>query len=372
MEDKLLKLLYDDHVITDEQYQQVLEECKNSSVSPDAALENLNILDEEGLVRFLSEKFRMPIVNWDAYQPDPELLDIIPDHIASKYTIFPYAIERGKRQNKITLAIANPSNMSAIEGDISFMTGSIVKTEIASTRAILHAIRTYYPKTGTPAGVSASQMQQEKSLVAQPLAPCGIVEFDSLLPELLSSLDIEEEGDILAGLDRDHPSTKFLMELLELAVERRFSEIHIDPYGQEQRVRFCLHGLLHQHTFIPDHVGRGIAQRLRRMTQHIDISSPKKDQPTWKGNFTTNSIHGKSLRILFSIYPGMTGEKILLKLKDGTLPSTIETLGIRYKRFKSFGTRSSVNRKDSFCLSVPPKQGRTTDLIHDLATICDG
>ena len=123
MEDKLLKLLYDDHVITDEQYQQVLEECKNSSVSPDAALENLNILDEEGLVRFLSEKFRMPIVNWDAYQPDPELLDIIPDHIASKYTIFPYAIERGKRQNKITLAIANPSNMSAIEGDISFMTG---------------------------------------------------------------------------------------------------------------------------------------------------------------------------------------------------------------------------------------------------------
>lgn len=361
MEDKLLKLLYDEHVITDEQYQQVIAECRHSSVSLETALEKLDILDEEGLLSFLSEKFRMPLVNWDAYQPDPDLFTIIPKHIASKYTIFPYAIERGKRQNKITLAIANPLNVAMIEDDISFMTGSIVKTEIASTRAILNAIQTYYAASGLPGEASESQTPQEKSLAVQPVTPCGIVEFDALLPDLLSSLEIEEEADVLAGLDRDHPSTKYLVELLELAVERGFSEIHIDPYGQEQRVRFCLHGMLHHHTVIPDHIGRGIVQRLRRIPRSSEFSSLKKEQLEWRGGFMTTSIQEKTLTVIFSIYPGITGEKIRLQIKQGMLPANIEALGVDANKSKVL-ERIFSKPQGLLLLVSPPKQGRTTTL----------
>ena len=130
MEDKLLKLLHDDHIITDEQYQRVAQECKKSHVSSDSVLEQLGILEEQQLLKFLSEKFRMPVVDWEAYTVDQELLELIPKHVATKYTVFPYAYERGRRQGKITLAIANPSNIVAMD-DISFMTGCIVKTEIS-------------------------------------------------------------------------------------------------------------------------------------------------------------------------------------------------------------------------------------------------
>ncbi|GAK60252.1 type IV pilus assembly protein PilB [Candidatus Vecturithrix granuli] len=364
--DKLLKLLCDEHVITEEQYQRVLKECENSAKSFDTILEQSGFLREEALLDFLGEKFHLSVVNWDTYQPDPDLLALIPEHIASKYTIFPYAIERGRRQNKITLAIANPLNLSAIESDISFMTGSIVKTEIASTRAILDAIRTYYGTSETAPRVPDVQARQEKRVILSKVMPSGFAEFDALLPELLDAADLEAEEDVLAELDHEHPSTKFLIELLGIAVDRGFSEIHIDPYGQEQRIRFRLHGVLHEHASIPEQIGRGILQRLRRMSQRAELSpitttGMKNKQGSWSGSFSTTYIQGKFLTVHFTTYPSISGEKVLLKIKNGVFPENIDTLGFDENSSKVL-ERILSKPQGLLLLVSPPNHGKTTTL----------
>ena len=103
MEDKLLKLLRDDHVITAAQYQQVLQECETSGKRSEIILEQLEILHEKPLLEFLGRKFRMPIINWDNYSPNQELLNLIPEDVATKYTVFPYAMDKGNVRAKLLL-----------------------------------------------------------------------------------------------------------------------------------------------------------------------------------------------------------------------------------------------------------------------------
>lgn len=328
--DKLLKLLYDEAMITEEQYQQVLKECERSMSSCDTVLEKYGFLREQDLLTFLGEKFHLSVVNWDRYHSDPDLLRLIPKQVAVKYTVFPYALERGKRQNKITLAIANPSNISAVD-DIAFMTGSIVKTELASTRAILDAIHKYYGPAEMTPGTPDDQERQEKRAPLPTITPSGWAEFDALLPELFNAADSIEE-DPLAGLDHDHPSTRSLIELLEVAVKRGASEIHIEPYGQEQRIRFRVQGVLYEHTFISEQIGRGMVQRLRRICQRAELSPTpttgiKNKQGAWNGSFSTELIQEKFLTIHITTYPSTSGEKVLLSLQQGTCPESLNALG---------------------------------------------
>lgn len=363
--DKLLKLLCDESLITGEQYQQVLKECENSTSSFDTILEKFGFLREEDLLTFLGEKFHLPVVNWDTYHPDPDLLALIPKQIAAKYTIFPYALERGKRQNKITLAIANPSNVSAID-DIAFMTGSIVKTEIASTRSILEAIHTYYRPSEAAPEAPEGQSRQEKRVILPKVTPSGFAEFDVLLPELLGTADIEAEEDALTELDHDHPSTKFLVELLAIAVERGFSEIHLDPYKQEQRIRFRLHGVLHEYASISEQIGRGILQRLRKISQRTEFSpgttpGMKNKQESWNGSFSTTFIEGKFLTVHFTTYPSISGEKVLLKIKNGVFPENIDTLGFDENSSKVL-ERILSKPQGLLLLVSPPNHGKITTL----------
>lgn len=361
MEDKLLKLLHDEHVLTEEQYQQVVRECEKSGIRSDAALEQLGIIDEHQLLEFLSGKFRMPVVDWAAYSVDQELLKLIPEHVAEKYTVFPYALERGKRQNKITLAIANPTNVSAID-DISFMTGCIVRSEISSAQAIQKAIQTYYRGGKVRPATSADGLQT----IGRPeeeFVPSGIEEFDSLLPKLAASEElVEEDIDALSGLDREHPSTKLLCELLDIALERGVSEIQIEPYGVEQLVRFNLAGRLYQHTVISDQIGRGIALSLGRITHRTEPpASPKKEQSSWIGSFYTTTIRSRALVVVVHFYPTVFGEKILLKLKDSPPPLSIEELGFGEKSVKSL-QRALTKLQGLFLFVSPSGHGKTTTL----------
>ncbi len=362
--DKLLKLLYDEAMITEEQYQQVLKECERSMSSCDTVLEKYGFLREQDLLTFLGEKFHLSVVNWDRYHSDPDLLELIPKHVAVKYTIFPYALERGKRQNKITLAIANPSNISAID-DIAFMTGSIVKTELASTHAILDAIQKYYGPAEITPGTPDDREQQEKRALLPTITPSGWAEFDALLPELFSAADSIEE-DLLAGLDHDHPSTRSLVELLEVAVKRGASEIHIEPYGQEQRIRFRVQGVLYEHTFISEQIGRGMVQRLRRICQRAELSPTpttgiKNKQEAWNGSFSTGFIQEQFLTIHITTYPSISGEKVLLSLQHGTFPESLNALGC--DELSSKMLERLLSRPQGVLLVVdPPNYGNVATL----------
>jgi type IV pilus assembly protein PilB len=364
MEDKLLKLLYDDQIITPDQYQQLVQECETSSARPETVLEQFGILKEDEVVEFLSKKFRMSIIDWDEYTVDQELLQMVPEDMAIKYTVFPYFFERGKRGGggKITLAVADPSDVLAID-DISFRTGCIVKTAISSARAIHQAIQRYYGDHETLLPKISEIDQQERIRRTETFLATRIEEFDLLLPRLLRPGELpEEETDVLSDLDQEHPSTKFLFDLLDTAVQGGISEIHIEPYGQEQQVLFRLHGFLQQYTIISEQVGRGIVARLHRIIPRVDTPPlPKAENMPWIGSFHTSQIKGKFLTVLVSFYPTPYGEKTFLKVVDGSSLMPLEDLGVGEKSLKILN-RMLAKPEGLLLLVSPPGMGKTTTL----------
>lgn len=366
MEDKLLKLLQDERVITPAQYQQAIRECEKSAARAEMVLEQLGMLKEEDLVKFLSKKFRMPLIKWEEYTVDQELLQMVPEPIAIKYSVFPYALERGKRggkiTGKITLAVADPSDVSAVD-DISFRTGCVVKTAVASARAIHHAIQTHYAAPDALPGAPELDAQPERLRAKEKFSTTKIEVFDALLSRLASPEELaEEEPDVLATLDQDHPATKFLLEILANAVERGVSEIQIDPAGAEQQVRLRSLGVISPHATIPDQLGRGLAARLRKLILRMEPAGlAKKEQPPWLGSFYTTQIKGRPLTVLVSFYPTLAGEKILLKIADGAALMPLEQLGLTEKSQKVF--QRILAKSEGLLLFVsPPRQGKTTTL----------
>jgi type IV pilus assembly protein PilB len=384
MEEKLLKFLCDERVITQEQYQQVLQESQKSDGSPTAILEQLGILREDKLVAFLSKKFRMPVIDWNTYTFDRELLQSVPESIAVKYTVFPYAFEHAKRGGKLTLAIANPSDVSATD-DIAFRTGYTIKPALSSVRAIRQAIQKYYREQLAAEMVSVAEtptervrtdrvrterFRTERIRLQEKLTPTGIEEFDALLPRLSSSGEFaEEEADVFTMLDQDNPATKWLRDILTTAVERGISEIHIEPGGQEQRVRFRVHGALHQQATIPDQVGRGIVARLRKMAYRSNMAtSPEQEHAPWVGSFSTSQIKGKLFTVFVSFYPTPYGETVLLKIANLTSPRSLDNLGIGDKALKML-TRVLTKSEGLLVVVSPSAQGKTTTLhaiMHQL------
>ncbi len=362
MEAKLLKVLRDDKVISDDHYQQVLQECEQSSVSFDVALEQLGIMTEDRLLQYLGDKFRLPVVDWESCAIDDELLQLIPEQEARKHTVFPVGFERGKRQGKITLAVANPTNIAAID-DLSFMTGCIVKAQLASAQAIQNAIQTHY---GTPEEAAPGKQQQppqQQRAARKGVAVTGIEQFDAILNKTSDSGELaEEELDTITGLDREHPSTKFLFDILDTAVDRQISEIHIDPTAQEYHVRFGLAGFLYHHTEIPEQVGRGIALRLRRLIQRMELSAgSRKEQTIQTGSFYTTAIRGKLLFVIVKFYLTPFGEKIQVSLKENASLLDIEHVGFDEKRLKTL-QRILTKPQGLLLLISAPGQGKTTTL----------
>ena len=365
MEEKLVKLLYDEQILSTEQYEKVLQEREISGESCDVILERLNILGETELLAFLGEKFHLPVVDWDAFSPDEKLLTLLPKESAGKYMVFPLLKEQGKRQAKLTLAVADPSDIR-VSDDIAFMTGCKIKTELASSRAIREAIQRYYDGTTTGADLAETPNSVEKAVPEEALPSSGISAVDSLLSSLVQQLkgEEDEQEEPLADLDRGHPSMKLLLDLLKLCAEHSYPELHIEPHSAQYTIRISQHGILREHTKVSAPIGKGIIMRLRRTLQ-----LPQKNSEPQSGTFATTLAGERPLQVQVHFYPGMSGEKVQLCLKNISTLESLEELGIEEKTQKALG-RMIARPQGLLLIISPPRQGKTTSLyalLHKLS-----
>jgi type IV pilus assembly protein PilB len=362
MEDKLLKLLYEDNIITQDQYQKLAEKIAQGALHLEAALQQAGILSEENWVKFLSQKFRMPVVNWKDFQLNQEVFGLVPAALAKKYSVFPYAFERGKRGGRITLVVADPTEVAAFD-DISFRSGCIVRTAISSFRAIQEAIDQYYE--GQASAPTGPDNDTRRFAAAQPITK--IEAFDTPLAAMLQGGEApEEEPDVFSILDHDHPSTKYLLEMLETALARNVSEIHLEPGAQEFQVRWYGHGICQQSATVSEMVGRGIILRLKKILQRADPTAvSKKETSTWNVSFSTTQLRGERITVFVSLFPTINGDKIRLKITTPAALLPLEKLGLADPELKQLG-RMLAKPEGLILLVAPPKHGVTTTLYSFL------
>src|SRR5581483_1456626 len=294
MSQRLGDLLVREKVITQEQLEQALKSQKSDGGRLGSVLVKLGFLSDEDVTNFLSRQYGVPAINLNYFEIDPAVVKLVPQETAKRYQILPLS----RVGASLTIAMVDPTNVFAMD-DIKFMTGFNIEPVVASESSIIEGIDKAYGTSG----------EEDLEQVMQSMTDLGEPDVE---------LQAEETEMDLAGLERaadEAPIVKLVNLVLTDAVKRGASDIHMEPYEKEFRVRFRIDGVLQSVMTPPLKLKDAITSRVKIMAK-LDISEKRLPQD---GRIMLKmNIGGRKKQLDFrvSTLPTLWGEKIVLRLLD--------------------------------------------------------
>ncbi|HVH08214.1 MAG TPA: type IV-A pilus assembly ATPase PilB [Gemmatimonadales bacterium] len=337
--DKLGEILLREGLITQDQLKKALLEQKNTGMRLGYTLVKLGFVEETEISKMLARQYRMPAVDLSRFEVDPKILKLLPPDVAIKHSVLPL-----KREGRtLTVAIADPNNVTAIE-DIKFITRCDVFPVIAGEYTLRNAIDKYYQQ-------SDAQLQ-------------------TLLKDIEAAEDlevVEEEldEDVKAqDLADDAPVVKLINGLLTDAVKRGASDIHIEPFEHELRVRYRVDGALQEVMKPPVKMRAALTSRVKIMAQ-LNIAERRVPQD---GRIKLK-FGAKVIDFRVSTLPVLFGEKIVLRILDkGNLALDLTKFGFEPKSEENL-MRAILNPYGMVLVTGPTGSGKTTTLYSALSRI---
>jgi type IV pilus assembly protein PilB len=309
------ELLLKEKRITPGQLQEALEHQQSAGGKVGLNLVRLGFVTEVEITELLSKQYGVPSINLSQFEIDPSVLKLISAETVHKYQILPLA----RAGATLTIAITDPTNVFAMD-DIKFMTGYNVEPVVASEAAVLQAIDRYYPNGGlprsnrkeAPAPVQQASMHSAATmeLVSKALEDAAVQDDVEVLEEL-DQIDV-------ASLERqggEAPIIRLVNLMLMSAIQKAASDIHIEPYEKEFRVRFRVDGILYTVMAPPMKFRDAITSRVKIMAK-LDIAEKRLPQDgRIKIRFAAEG-GSKEIDFRVSCLPTLFGEKIVLRLLD--------------------------------------------------------
>ncbi len=393
---KLGELLLKESMVTPQQLQEALSHQKTNGGKLGKAFVSLGYVRDEEITSLLSRQYGVPSINLDHFEVDPAIIKIIPAETARKYQILPLS----RSGATLTIAMADPTNVFAMD-DIKFMTGYNVEPVVASETSLEEAIEKYYGSTrslqlkesmsgggggggGQSFGASGLKLGDAPSLKEMMEGPS--LSFDDMASVGLSEVDIDamgqEEADVealrteddeidLAGLAKSSeaaPVIKLSNLLLIDALKRGASDIHIEPYEKEFRVRFRIDGLLYNVMGLPMRLKDPLISRIKIMAK-LDIAEKRLPQD---GRIKIRlKIEDRSREMDFRVssLPTLWGEKVVLRLLDKTkLMLDMTKLGFEQHSLDRF--QRAISKPYGIVLVTGPTgSGKTNTLYSAIAAL---
>jgi type IV pilus assembly protein PilB len=291
---RLGELLTKASLISVDQLKEALKAQKDSGGKLGETLIKLGFVSEEEITECLSQQFGVPSINLAQFEIDPSVIKLIPAEVARKYNILPV----NKTGATITIAMADPTNVFAMD-DIKFMTGYNVEPVVASELGIKASIDNYYG--------SSSSLELKKVME----------DLQSAESADLEVLEDEEELDVAALAEgaEEAPVVKLCNLILTDAIKRGASDIHIEPYEKEYRVRFRIDGTLYEIMNPPLKLRDSITSRMKILAK-LDISEKRLPQDGRIKLKMKLNEKNKELDFRVSVLPTLFGEKIVMRLLD--------------------------------------------------------
>jgi type IV pilus assembly protein PilB len=345
--DKLGELLVRNGKITQTQLLEALALQKDQGGRLGINLVKLGHLTDKQLVESLSQHFKVPSVELSGMEVDDSVTKIIPADIARKYTIFPVA----KTGATVTVAMIDPTNVFAMD-DVKFMTGYKVEPVVASETAIRGAIDRYY---GSTHAIELKKVMEDLS------------------DESGSDLEVlEEEEDLdLATLEEESeqaPVVKLVNLILTDAIKRGASDIHIEPYEKDYRVRYRIDGILYEMMRPPLKLREAMTSRCKIMAR-LDIAEKRLPQDGRIKIKTKISGKTKDLDYRVSVLPTLFGEKIVMRLLDkDKLMLDMTKLGFEAESLRKFET-AILKPYGMVLVTGPTGSGKTNTLYSALSRL---
>ncbi len=352
MSGKLGEILIKEKLISPEQLKKALELQKSSGGRLGNALVKLNFMTDDEVTAVLSRQYGVPSINLAYFEVDPNVIKLIPMETAMKYQVLPLS----RVGSSLTVAMVDPTNVFAMD-DIKFMTGFNIEPVVASETAITDAIKKHY---GTMEDIERKKELEE------------IVSFIDDGQTETVELEAEDESALnLAQLEKaaeEAPVIKLVNYILTDAVKRGASDIHMEPYEKEYRVRYRIDGMLQTIMNPPNKLRDAIISRIKIMSK-LDISEKRLPQD---GRIMIKMMHNgrkKQLDFRVSVLPTLHGEKVVMRLLDKeNLRLDMTKLGFEAESLAKF--QNAIFKPYGMVLVTGPTgSGKTNTLYSSIAQL---
>jgi type IV pilus assembly protein PilB len=344
---RLGELLTKANLITQDQLKESLRVQKETGGKLGETLIKLGFVSEEDITECLSQQFGVPSINLQHFEIDAGVIKLISGDVARKYNILPV----NKTGATITIAMADPTNVFAMD-DIKFMTGYNVEPVVASELGIKAAIDNYY---GTTSSLELKKVMED--LQTQESADLEVLEDDE-------EMDVNQ----LADASEEAPVVKLCNLILTDAIKRGASDIHIEPYEKEYRVRFRVDGILYEIMNPPFKLKDAITSRMKILAK-LDISEKRLPQDGRIKLKIKLEDKNKELDFRVSVLPTLFGEKIVLRLLDkDNLRLDMTKLGFEPESLAKF-EEAIFKPWGMVLVTGPTGSGKTNTLYSALAKV---
>ena len=338
--------LFEANELSNDQLQKALMARKKNGKSLQYNLGALDVVDEAVLTNFLAQQYRnCQTVQLSEIQDIPEnVLKVVPIRIVKRHMVLPFRLDSGY----LYTATMNPNDLDVFK-DIRFISGYSVVPHLAAEYYLLKAIERFYQ-----IGVIQPEANQEMESIQKEDG----IEFCEEEEEVAEVDDLE---------DSNAPVVRLVNMIIKAAINQKASDIHIEPYEHELRVRFRIDGTLTTIHTPSIRYANVIASRIKIMSK-LDISERRLPQD---GRFKIRlNSHYVDFRV--SIFPGIFGEKVVLRLLDNSnLTLDINNLGFNDNDLTTL-LSSIYKSKGMVLVTGPTGSGKTTTLYSILHGLNDG
>ncbi|MBW7650785.1 GspE/PulE family protein [Anoxybacillus sp. ST4] len=292
---RLGDLLIEAGLITKEQLEETLKEKAPGQKLGDALLQR-GYITEQQLIEVLEFQLGIPHVSLYRYPIDPKLTNLVPKEFAKRNMLIPLKQEG----DRLFVAMADPMDFFAID-DLRLSTGFHIEVAIASKDDILRAINKYY-------------------------------DIDDSVEEFLNIAPAQEVREQEKLVEDDSPIVRLVNQILQMAVEQRASDIHIDPQETKVVIRYRIDGILRTERALPKHMQGMLTARIKILA-NMDITEHRVPQD---GRIKMNiDFHPVDLRV--STLPTIYGEKIVMRVLDlGAALNDLNKLGFNKLNLQRF------------------------------------
>jgi type IV pilus assembly protein PilB len=339
--DRIGELLVRQKLISLQQLRKAQETQRKEGTSLGYALAKMGFISDDQITDFLSQQYKVQAVDLKEYEIDPEVLKLISQEMCERHKIIPVS----RAGSSLIVAMADPSNLHAID-DIKFTTGYNVEPVVSSEASITEAIERYFAQE---TNISYDEIMEG---------------FDEEEIEFAED-DLEGDSIDLERLSADAPVIRLCNAVLLSAIKKGASDIHMEPYEKQLRVRYRIDGVLHDEMHPPLKLKNAIASRFKIMAS-LDISERRLPQD---GRIKLKLGKGREMDFRVNALPTIWGEKIVMRLLDkGNLQLDMTKLGFEHKQLTDF--QAAIHKPFGMVLVTGPTgSGKTTTLYSALSDL---
>lgn len=349
MASNLGELLLREKIITADQLKAASDFQKKNSLPVGTSLVQLGYISEEEIAQALSRQLGYPYIDLDQFEVYPEVINLIPNDVAKKYSVMPIH----RIRTFLTLAMVDPTDLEVIE-DIRFRTGLSIQPVIASESGVMNAINKYYGSTDS--------IRVKKIVEDIELAEEGRINIVEVEPEETDLHELEAEAE-------EAPIIKLVNQTFIDAVKRGASDVHFEPYENTFRVRYRIDGDLYEIVNLPLKFRNPVVSRVKILS-NMDIAEKRLPQDgRIKMRVKLDNGKKKEVDMRVSSIPTMWGEKVVARILDKEmLRLDLTQLGFEEESLALF--QDAIHRPWGIILvSGPTGSGKTNTLYSAVSTI---